>query len=449
MKATKEKFWELFNYKCESDEWDYKKELHTSTKQEKYNLIKDFLAFSNYGGGYILIGVDEENGFSLVNAKTKIDPASLGDIIETNLGFNIKFDIRYFEIALGKDSYCVGLIYIYPSSEVLTCPKDLTGSNNKNIIVKQDTLTRRNTKSTKANSEDLQKIFNRVNSKQRKDEINSNKLPIFKDERQENNNLWDALKNKYALSSENISTIIRGILWHSKHSKIDFINLVGIEDQRFEKILRGEIMPSLDELVRISNMVDINIKFFFQPHFNGSEPFWKSDLVRYSILKLIQPVSRISIINDIDKFLGSIIYQTANNIYYLYCLIFSKDCIIEDTMINPSIKKAFLDIPELKRPAFILELSRQHYKLLEQILEGKPSRGYTKQEETILSWQLCNSEYLARIFTESIKTIKILDKENFKITFHFWDELINKKIRGRDYDGKNIKMIFSKVKIKL
>ncbi len=35
MNATKEKYIELLNYKCESDEWDYKKELHTATKEDK------------------------------------------------------------------------------------------------------------------------------------------------------------------------------------------------------------------------------------------------------------------------------------------------------------------------------------------------------------------------------------------------------------------------------
>lgn len=319
MNATREKYFELFNYKCERDEWDYKKELHTATKEEKYNIVKDFLAFTNYGGGYILIGIDENNDFSLVNTETKIDQSSLGDIVEFNLGFNIKFEINYFEIENDGETYKVGIIYIYPSSRILTCPRILQ-SNNKVIVGVNEILTRRNTKSTKANSEDIEKITNRLFAKEHEIDISNNKLPIFKDNQQEVNNLWDALNNKYTISSESISIILRGILWFSSHSKIDFANLAGIENIRFEKILNGEILPSLEELIRVSNLVDLDIKFFFQPNVSGTEPFWKSELVRYSIVKLIHPASSLSLVKDLEKFLGSIVYETAKNIYYLIVL---------------------------------------------------------------------------------------------------------------------------------
>ncbi len=415
----------------------------------KYNIIKDFLAFSNYGGGYILIGIDENNEFSLVNTETRIDPSSLGDIVEFNLGFNIKFEINYFNIENEVESYIVGIIYIYPSSRILTCPRILQ-SKDKVIVGVNEILIRRNTKSTKANSEDIEKITNRLFAKEHEIDISDNKLPIFKDNHQEVNNLWEALNNKFSLSSESISITLRGILRFSRHSKIDFANLVGIENIRFEKILNGEILPSLEELVRISNLVDLDMKFFFQPNVAGTVPFWKFDLVRYSILKLIQPVSNLSLVKDLDKILGSIVYETAKNIYYLHSLIFDKDNMTNwESMLDDSVVKAYKSIPKLKRKEFFGELSHQHYKLLEQIRERELNRGFTKQEEIILMWRFCNSEYLARIFTESIKRIEILDKENYKITFHFWDEIITKKIRGRTYDDKNIKIIFSKVRMEI
>ena len=166
MKAIKEKFLELYYYKSESDEWDYKKELSTNSKEKKYNIIKDFLAFANYGGGYILIGVDEASDYSLVNVENKIDPASLGNLIEYNLGFSIKFDISYFNIESNGNNPTVGLIYVYPSLKIFTCSKILQSSNNKTIVGVNDILTRRNTKSTKANSNDIEKINSRLHSYQ-------------------------------------------------------------------------------------------------------------------------------------------------------------------------------------------------------------------------------------------------------------------------------------------
>ncbi len=450
MKATKAKYLELFQHKTESDGWDYKKELHIKTKNDKYNIIKDFLAFSNFGGGYILIGIDEDSNFEIVNVKKKIDASSLGDVIEFNLGFNIRFDINYFDIEDNQELITVGIIYIYPSSNILTCPKILQGNKNKVIVGVNDILTRRNTKSTKANSEDIAKITYRLFSKTHNQEINDDKLPIFKDNHQEVSNLWGALNNNYILNSENISIILRSILWFSKHGKIDFANLVGIEIGRFKSLLKGYILPSLDEIVRISNLVELDINFFFQTNVRGAKPFWKSDLVRYSILKLIKPVSSISRIKDVEKFLGSIVYETAKNIYYLHSMIHGKEILQNsEWMFNKKIIKSYKSILDSKKTDFFGELSHQHYKLLEQVTERETSRGFTKPEEIVLLWHFSNSEYLARIFTEAIKGIKIIDKEKYDITFHFWDELITKKIRGRTYDAKNIKMTFSKIRLEL
>lgn len=157
-----------------------------------------------------------------------------------------------------------------------------------------------------------------------------------------------------------------------------------------------------------------------------------------------------SVAKDFDKILGLIVYETAKNIYYLHSLLFDNDNMTNwESILDESVVKAYKKIPQLKRKEFIGELSRQHYKLFEQVREKELYRGFTKQEEMILMWRFCNSEYLARIFTESIKRIEIIDKENCKITFHFWNEIITKKIRGRTYDDKNIKMIFTKVKLEV
>ena len=116
-------------------------------------------------------------------------------------------------------------------------------------------------------------------------------------------------------------------------------------------------------------------------------------------------------------------------------------------MLDKKVVQAYDNLSNSHKENLLGELSHQHYKLLEQISERESSSGFTKQEEIVLLWRVCSSEYLARIFTESIKRIKIIDKENYKIVFHFWDELITGKIRGRTYDDKNIKMIFSKIKL--
>lgn len=434
MIVSKTKFIELYKLRNETDNCDYKKELRIETKKEKFNLIKDFLAFSNYGGGYILIGVDETN--YTLNAVKKIDPASLGDIIETNLGFNIKFKISYFEIK-EPNSILVGLLYIYPSTRIITSPKFFQVEN-KTIIGINDILTRRNTKSTKANSEDIDVISKRLklnltnNKKSENDFIN-----IYENPSQQVKNLWSAIENKFEFNSEQTSINIRTLLFYSKHNKIDFAKLAGINSDKFEIILKGEILPSLGELYRISRLSNIDISFFFRPNINGNRPFWMSDLVRFTILKRVNPISAISKVNDLNAFFGTIVYETAKNINELHRLLIKQEN-------NQTLK----EIPKNKQSDFIAELRLQYYKVLEQVSKNK-NLGFTEQEEIILLWQYSNEDYLSRIFTESIKEIIIDNQNNYNIKFHFWEEIASKEIKGREYNGIDKELIFSKTKIKI
>ena len=91
-----DKFLELYNLGVETDYSDFKQELVLNTKKQKYNLVKDFLAFANYGGGYILIGVNDKT-HEFESIKKKIDPAVVGGIVEGAIGFNIQFHLRYFD----------------------------------------------------------------------------------------------------------------------------------------------------------------------------------------------------------------------------------------------------------------------------------------------------------------------------------------------------------------
>lgn len=158
------KFLELYNLGRESDAHDYKKEFNMGKKGEKYNLIKDFMAFANFGGGYILIGVakDKDKPFYLNSISTELDPAEIGNNIEHNVSKNIKFDIKYFTIEDSEKHYKVGIVYIYPSDIVLFFPDNCNDENNRTIIQKNDVYTRRNTQSIKANPEEIMIISERI-----------------------------------------------------------------------------------------------------------------------------------------------------------------------------------------------------------------------------------------------------------------------------------------------
>ncbi len=451
MEANKEIFEKYWALKKEDDSWDYKRELNIEKKSGKYNLIKDFLAFTNYGGGFLLLGVDDRN-HSLHN-QTPIDKARIGDILYNNLGFNIEFDITYFEKVQNGDILKLGIIYIHPSENYIHCPHAFQDENRQIIIYQNDLLTRRNTQSIKADSDDLNKINLRIQTKIKKEQVakfNNIKPPVYKSDKQKKDALWNSLQNKYEFTAENVSAKLRGILYYSSHSKKDFVNLIGMDLDSFEKIINGNDIPELSVLIRISRIFDIELDFFFQNDYFGRRPFWKEDLVRMSILQRISPQGDIKQLKNVDCIIGEVVYETAKNILGFYNFISSQkiDCTWDSKLIRCSEALKSTDVKSRKK--LTGELAHQYYKILEQVQENDiTENGMTKEEQIIANWYSCSSDYLARIFVESIEKIIVIEKDKIEIYFYFWEEVLSNEIRGRTYNNLELKMEFSSTRFKM
>jgi Putative DNA-binding domain len=447
MNTTKEKFIELYNFGREDNAWDYKTELEVVSKSQKYNLIKDLLAFSNFGGGHLVVGIGNDNK-TIVGVDNCIDPANLGALIEKTIGYSIEFEINYFDIDLNGTIKKVGLIYIFPSTKICICPKDLHGEDGKTIIVREnDVLTRRDTRSIKANSEDYTKMNQRLYPKPIRIsniKIADDKYPIFLNEDQRLQNLWNALDNKIEINAEQLSINLRGIVWYSKHSKSDYARLIGIGIKEFDKLLKGEKIPSLDLLIRICKQENINIKSFFEPNYSGIELFWKSERIKFALLKLIKNTSDISKIIDINKTLGTIIYKASKNIISFYEWINNK---YEKNSFDPTdielAIESFNEISDQEKEKFKKRLEHQYYKLLEIVPNEKQLNNFTKQEELISNWFFMDSSLVLRVIVEAISEILIDNHGKPKICFHFWQEMIDKEIIGREYNEKDIKIEFN------
>ncbi len=430
MTCTIDKFLKFFNSSREDDSWDFKRQIEISKKSEKYNLIKDFISFANYGGGYILLGVDNDNR-TIANVEKELDPSTIAEIIEKNAGLQIKFDIAYFSHDFGTGTSKIGLIYIHPSSEALACAKDLISEDGKTAIIRaNDIYTRRNTRSIKATPKQIEEIIHRISLKKPNEgNVSKDKYPVYNSGKQVTDIIWNLIDDKGEINAEMMSINLRGILWFSNHNKKDFAKLCGIDMQDFERLLLGIELPTLDFLLRVSKMTNTPFQNFFETNYYGRRAFWKDHDLRFALLGLIKPMNQVQRIQNCDKFLGKVVYQTAKNILELYELVQS-DSDIGGLSPSESIK-------------FKQELAHQHYKLLEQVRLDYEFRGLTKIEEIITQWFHCNSQYLSRIFIESIKEIKVKDKDEPWIIFHFKNEIAKREIYGRTYDEKKIKVIFS------
>lgn len=259
---------------------------------------------------------------------------------------------------------------------------------------------------------------------------NEIKLPIYRDGIQMVDALWNLLNDKFVFSAETMAINFRGILSRSGHSISDFSMLLGLEKSELNLYLNGEKLPSLDILYRLSRMMNLDMKFFFTPNFNGDDSIITSDIVRFSILKLVKPPSSIQNIKNINSFIGSTLYQIAKKNVYLYEIVTGK---------HNSLDKYPSDLSE----KFKAELARQYYKLLEQVssYDKEPLKlgGYA------LDFTLTESLVIGiypRIIIETVKEITINSAGAPIVKAYFDDEIREKVIYGRTYDAENLQMIF-------
>ena len=156
MEASEQLFWKYHRYQREDDGWDYKANLSLTTKREVAEIAKDILAFSNYGGGVILLGIDDKS-HKLVGVQSEVDPANLGDTLEKRLGLNLPTRIGYFNYKRNRMITRLGVMYVPPSDDVLVPARDLHSEDGELIVQEGSIYYRRNTRSVRASTENIRK----------------------------------------------------------------------------------------------------------------------------------------------------------------------------------------------------------------------------------------------------------------------------------------------------
>jgi predicted HTH transcriptional regulator len=126
-------FLRYYRYGREDDAWDYKQDIAISHKSEFAELAKDLLAFANYGGGFILIGIEDGTNV-LTGVKTEIDPSNLGTSIEKKLGLHLDVRVLYFGHAVDNQRVRLGLLHVSAGHDVLMSTRDLHKSDGSQVV---------------------------------------------------------------------------------------------------------------------------------------------------------------------------------------------------------------------------------------------------------------------------------------------------------------------------
>lgn len=105
----------LVKFKRETNRLDYKSTFTISDKKNSYEFSKDISAFSNVGGGYLVIGV-ESKIHQVIGINTQVernlDPTKISQTISRYISPSINLHTYVGNFQENETDYRIGLIYI-------------------------------------------------------------------------------------------------------------------------------------------------------------------------------------------------------------------------------------------------------------------------------------------------------------------------------------------------
>lgn len=440
MKLNEEVFLRYYNYRREDDSWDYKQSLSISEKSAFAEFAKDVLAFANFGGGFILLGV-EDRSYILRGVQSEIDPSSLGSKIEKQLGFHLNVRLFYFDHLMNGQNIRLGLVHIPESMKVLMSNRDLHNSEGKLVVQDATIYYRRNTRSIRANGNDIDRILHRLSTGRTESDVTlQDELSPLRRSRQSKFDFMRVLWNNYDPTAEELGSKLREI-WQfkSERSKVDFANLLHIKSSDIDAIFDGQKMLDLSHIVSVTEMFDLPTDYFFRPTFNMRFAYWTEDLVKHAILSLVKPKVSIRLIDNRGEFYAKVLHELATGICTMHDLLYS-----ERSQITPGFIDSSKDSPWFLHEPMPSELhsamSKQYYKLLEQY-PHKADRSLMPHEHILQTWFFASDEYIARLVIEGIERIKVTSASQFAVELRFMKDLLKRKVRSRGYDSANLRMV--------
>ncbi|MEE1130512.1 MAG: ATP-binding protein [Caryophanon sp.] len=280
MNASKEMFYKLLGEDREDDRWDFKRDIHTKPKEKFYQLLKDILAFSNSGGGYLLLGIDDKE-HKIVGVEQEIDAANLGQQIHTTLGVRVKFELNYFEGNFKEDKVKVGIMYIHEGERILTAPKALT-SDSSTIIQADTVYVRRNTSSINANRDDLESLAYKLGKKgfyeySEKDKEIIERNKEFQDKY---SRIHEYLKDKFQFTAINFSYKLNELHnFQIKYNKLEIAMLLGFEEDKVDEYFNGYRLPKLEHILRANEIFSLPSDYFFHHTFYERKPLVHNPMI--------------------------------------------------------------------------------------------------------------------------------------------------------------------------
>jgi len=446
---NKEKFYEILSMGREDDSWDFKEDLSIDNKQKFYNVLKDILAFANTNGGYLVLGV-KDTTHELVGVTNEIDEAELSQKIESSLNATIDFKLLYFEDNIDGENKKFGLLEVKSGRRLFYSPK--TYSSEKGVIIESEVVyVRRGTRSIKATIEQMNQIIMKVQrsstynfTRKEREIIKANKESAYS----EYKIFYNYLSGSFEFNAMNFADKINELCFtKSKPNKLEVAKWLGFEDDKIADYFNGIAFPTLEHVLRATKYFDVPIDFFFKPSYLGRGPIWEEPLVNFSIIQHVVQKNELFGMNP-GTFFSDVLWDMAKNICLFVEWIqsdYNEYMKANESADSFTIKPRAFELYDYLSDMSLEEvqnfkslLSIQYYKVIEKVYH-KNDRKWLPEEHFLFSLVGFSGELVCRLINESIKSIEIIN-EKIEVKYHFIEEIKAKKINGREYKERGLKL---------
>lgn len=449
---SQEKFFELVGLGTENNKWDYKRDIEISPNIAFANLLKDILAFANSGGGWLVLGVDDN--CEIIGVEKKIDPTSLGQKIISVVGEQVIFDLNYYSIH--KDSEkTVGLLYVHDSEKVLVCPIDLYNEKRKPIVSENTIYFRRNTSSIKANIDDINFLIYKVSHFGRY-ELKNEDIKFLKNQKseyfmfkEEDDFFRGEFKFSVSKFADKLNTIYR--FHQSSYTKYEIGILLGFEINAIDDYFEGKRFPKIEHLIRAVEIFNLPHDYFFQTSIGMEMPFIQNPLITYIILEKAD--CKVDIYEyGFGNAFNIIFSDVAKNFSQFKKWLYYSDreklkpnvddfesLTYENKKIYQTYEIYLEDVSDYEYNIFKHHLRTQYYKEIERTPDESEQFLHEKIKTNLIYSDI---NFVCKFISELIKTIKIVQGD-INIEYNFIYEVQNKLIRHRTYDEQNLKVNFN------
>lgn len=454
MYNSQDKFFELVGLGTENNKWDYKRDIHISPNIAFANLLKDILAFANSGGGWLVLGVDDN--CEILGIEKKIDPTSLGQKIISVVGKQVLFDLNYYSIFTEETEKTVGLLYIYDSEKVLVSPIDLYNEKGKTIVSENTIYFRRNTSSVKANIDDINLLLHKVTHLGRY-ELKNEDIEFLKNQKSEYfmfKEEDDFFQGNYKFSvskfADKLNTIYR--FHQSNYTKYEIGILLGFEINAIDDYFEGKRFPKIEHLIRAVEIFNLPHDYFFQTTIGMKMPLIQNPLITYIILEKTEfkvDLYDYGFGNAFNRIISDLAMNFSHFKKWLYCSTREKlkpsdedfdSLTYENKKIQQTYESYLEGVSDNQYEKFKDHLRIQYYKEIEKTPDVN-ERFLHEKIKTKLMYS--DTNFVCKFISELIKTIKIVEGE-INIEYNFIFEVQNRIIRYRDYEPQNLKVTFHK-----